>query len=88
MIIFEAQSTVKRAISVPVTAAARPQMRAAGIATQVKTVHEESKGRYGAPRVHGQLRNEGRRHSRRRADRLMRVQGPARPGSEAVEEDR
>jgi hypothetical protein len=45
------------------------------MATQVKTVHEESKGRYGAPRVHAQLRNEGRRHSRKRVARLMRAQG-------------
>jgi hypothetical protein len=38
----------------------------AGLAARVKAVHEESKGRYGAPRVHAQLRAQGRRHSRKR----------------------
>jgi transposase InsO family protein len=47
----------------------------AELAAQVKTVHEESRGRYGAPRVHAQLRNDGRWHSRKRVARLMRVQG-------------
>jgi transposase InsO family protein len=44
----------------------------AELAAQVKAVHEQSKGRYGAPRVHAQLRAEGRRHSRKRVARLMR----------------
>jgi transposase InsO family protein len=55
-----------------------PSERARGdaeLAAQVKTVHEESKGRYGSPRVHAQLRAQGRRHSRKRVARLMRVQG-------------
>jgi transposase InsO family protein len=47
----------------------------AELAVQVKAVHEESKGRYGAPRVHAQLRAEGRRHSRKRVARLMRQSG-------------
>jgi transposase InsO family protein len=47
----------------------------AQLAAQVKTVHEDSKGRYGAPRVHAQLRAQGRRHSRKRVARLMRGQG-------------
>jgi len=38
-------------------------------------VHEDSKGRYGAPRVHAQLRTEGRCHSRKRVARLMRQAG-------------
>ena len=55
-----------------------PSERARGdaeLAAQVKTVHEESKGRYGSPRVHAQPRAQGRRHSRKRVARLMRVQG-------------
>jgi hypothetical protein len=32
----------------------------AALAAEIKTVHEESKGRYGAPRVHAQLRAQGR----------------------------
>jgi transposase InsO family protein len=31
---------------------------------QIQAVHDESKGRYGAPRVHAELRRRGRRHSR------------------------
>ena len=42
---------------------------------QVKAAHERSKGRYGSPRVHAQLRAEGLRHSRKRVARLMRAQG-------------
>jgi transposase InsO family protein len=47
----------------------------AELAAQVKTVHEASKGRYGAPRVHAQLRAQGKRHSRKRVARLMRQSG-------------
>ena len=47
----------------------------AELAAQVKAVHEDSKGRYGAPRVHAQLRAAGKRHSRKRVARLMRAQG-------------
>jgi transposase InsO family protein len=56
----------------------QPSARAghdAGLARAVRAVHEGSKGRYGAPRVHAQLRSEGRRHSRKRVARLMRAQG-------------
>jgi transposase InsO family protein len=47
----------------------------AELAAQVRAAHEGSRGRYGAPRVHAQLRAEGRRHSRKRVARLMRGQG-------------
>jgi transposase InsO family protein len=47
----------------------------AELAAQVKKAHADSKGRYGAPRVHAQLRAEGKRHSRKRVARLMRAQG-------------
>jgi transposase InsO family protein len=56
----------------------RPSGRAAQdaeLATQVKRVHGESKGRYGSPRVHAALRSQGLRHSRKRVARLMRAQG-------------
>jgi transposase InsO family protein len=42
---------------------------------QIKAVHQESKGRYGAPRIHAELRRRGRRHSRKRVARLMRTAG-------------
>jgi transposase InsO family protein len=45
------------------------------LAARVQAVHEESKGRYGSPRVHAQLRAQGRRHSRKRIARLMRQSG-------------
>jgi transposase InsO family protein len=44
---------------------------------QIKAVHEQSRGRYGAPRVHAELRRRGRRHSRKRVARLMRTAGIA-----------
>jgi hypothetical protein len=47
----------------------------AELAAQVKAAHRESKGRYGSPRVHAQLRAQGLRHSRKRVARLMRAQG-------------
>jgi transposase InsO family protein len=56
----------------------RPSPRAAQdaeLAARVTVVHAESKGRYGSPRVHAQLRAQGLRHSRKRVARLMRAQG-------------
>ena len=44
---------------------------------QIRVVHDESKGRYGAPRVHAELRRRGRRHGRKRIARLMRAAGIA-----------
>jgi putative transposase len=41
----------------------------------VRAVHEESKGRYGAPRVHAALARDGHRHGRKRVARLMRQAG-------------
>jgi putative transposase len=43
----------------------------------IKQVHADSKGRYGAPRVHAELRRRGRRHGRKRIAWLMRVAGVA-----------
>jgi len=42
---------------------------------QIQAVHEQSKGRYGAPRIHAEMRRRGRRHSRKRVARLMRAAG-------------
>ena len=41
----------------------------------IHQVHHGSKGRYGAPRVHAELRRRGRRHARKRVARLMRAAG-------------
>jgi transposase InsO family protein len=45
------------------------------LAAQIEAIHEESKGRYGAPRVQAELRRRGRRHGRKRVARLMRRAG-------------
>jgi transposase InsO family protein len=42
---------------------------------QITAVHAESKGRYGAPRIHAVLRRRGARHGRKRIARLMRAAG-------------
>jgi transposase InsO family protein len=47
----------------------------AALAVQIGSVHAESKGRYGAPRVHAQLARDGRRHGRKRVARIMRACG-------------
>ena len=49
----------------------------AELAAQVRAVRQESKGRYGAPRVHAVLARLGRRHGRKRITRLMRADGLA-----------
>ncbi len=38
----------------------------------IRQLHEDSKGRYGAPRIHAELRRTGRRHGKKRVARLMR----------------
>ena len=42
---------------------------------QVNAVHAASGGTYGAPRVHAELHQRGRRHGRKRIARLMREAG-------------
>jgi len=40
---------------------------------RIRSVHEDSKGRYGAPRIQVELRRAGHRHGRKRIARLMRA---------------
>jgi transposase InsO family protein len=47
----------------------------ADLSEQIHQLHEKSKGRYGAPRIHAALRRTGRRHGRKRVARLMRTGG-------------
>jgi transposase InsO family protein len=47
----------------------------AEITGQITAIHKDSRGRYGAPRVHAELRRRGRRHGRKRVGRLMRAAG-------------
>jgi transposase InsO family protein len=59
---------------------AGPSRRAradADLTSQIRAVHKESRGRYGAPRVHAELRHLGYRHGRKRIARLMRQAGLA-----------
>ena len=49
----------------------------AGLTTRITAEHKRSRGRYGAPRIHAELRRQGRRHSRKRIARLMRQAGLA-----------
>jgi transposase InsO family protein len=47
----------------------------AELTAQITAAHDESKGTYGAPRIHAELRGRGRRHGRKRIARLMRCAG-------------
>ena len=49
----------------------------ADLTVLIKAEHKRSKGRYGAPRIHAELRRQGRQHSRKRVARLMRRAGLA-----------
>ncbi len=42
---------------------------------EVAAIHAESRGRYGSPRVHAELRDRGQRIARKRVARLMRTAG-------------
>jgi putative transposase len=47
----------------------------AELTEQITAVHQESKGTYGSPRVHAELRRQGVSCGRRRVRRLMRLSG-------------
>ncbi|WP_443216918.1 IS3 family transposase [Saccharothrix sp. ALI-22-I] len=49
----------------------------ADLAEQIVAIHDESRGTYGAPRVHAELRTRGHRHSCKRVARLLRQAGRA-----------
>ena len=53
----------------------RREAEDAQLTTTIEQVHEVSKGRYGAPRIHAELRGHGHRHGRKRIARLMRAAG-------------
>jgi transposase InsO family protein len=55
----------------------RREQADADLTREIEAVHQESKGRYGAPRVHAVLRRRGHRHGRKRVARLMRSAGIA-----------
>jgi putative transposase len=45
------------------------------LASEIRAVHADTRGRYGSPRVHAELRARGRRVGRKRVARLMRGMG-------------
>ncbi len=47
----------------------------AALTERVRRVHRDSRGTYGAPRIHAQLRSEGVRVGNKRVGRLMRREG-------------
>jgi putative transposase len=49
-----------------------PALGDQALATEIQAVHAGSRGRYGSPRVHAELRARGRRVGRKRVARLMR----------------
>jgi putative transposase len=80
------QRSVKRACALlEVSRAAYYTHRAGTLSTRQRTddeltghiraAHQASQGRYGAPRIHAQLRRGGHRHGRKRIARLLRAAG-------------
>lgn len=53
----------------------RRKMEDRELKVQIGRIHEQSRQTYGSPRVHLDLRREGRRHGRKRVARLMRDNG-------------
>jgi hypothetical protein len=47
----------------------------AELTARIVALHEDSKGTYGAPRIHADLAEAGHRHGRKRVARLMRKAG-------------
>ena len=56
----------------PPTARARADER---LGLEIAAIHAESRRCYGSPRIHAELRDRGRRTSRKRVARLMRTRG-------------
>ena len=45
------------------------------LSQEIAAIHRESKGIYGSPKVHGELRRRGKQHGKNRIARLMRKDG-------------
>ncbi|XXY72253.1 IS3 family transposase [Sorangium sp. So ce291] len=46
----------------------------AQLSAQIRVVHHKSRGRYGSPRIHAELRARGMRVGKKQVERLMRAQ--------------
>jgi putative transposase len=55
--------------------AAAAEQAEAELVAEIRAIHTESKGTYGSPRVHAQLRRRGRPVNHKRVERLMRSHG-------------
>ena len=53
----------------------RRACRDAQLLARIRTLHASSRGTYGAPRIHAQLKREGEHVGRKRVARLMRLAG-------------
>ena len=51
------------------------QRQDAWLVGKIRAIHKRSRGTYGAPRVHAQLRRDGEQVSRKRVARLMGAHG-------------
>jgi len=51
------------------------EVEEAELSAAIVRLHEVSKGVYGAPKIHDDLKDEGRQHGRKRVARIMREQG-------------
>ena len=47
----------------------------AALLVEIQAIHTRHKGRYGAPRIHNELKTKGHCHGRKRVARLMRERG-------------
>jgi transposase InsO family protein len=56
-------------------AASERERTDAALRVQIRTVHEQHRQRYGAPRIQAELAAQGQRHGCKRIARLMRVDG-------------
>ncbi len=54
-------------------ARAEGRSREAAAVAEIRAIHSEHRGAYGAPRVHAELRARGRKTNRKRVTRLMRI---------------
>src|SRR6201984_3304019 len=80
---FFATATIARVLGVSTTGyyawrARRPSARAIAddaLLRRVRTIHAVPRGTYGVPRVHAELRAEGRAVGKKRIARLMRAAG-------------
>jgi putative transposase len=52
-----------------------PNLAQAELVSEIRAIHTDSRGTYGSPRVHAELRRRGRRVNHKRVERLMRSYG-------------